>query len=278
MTTIVSAAFLISMVLLVIPQVHTQVLATTIAPGNMTNDSSIGRGSTDGAANDTIQFYTTLSEMTVKPYLVGLRKTETGDNICYGVLISTTEVLTSGCNENWGFFDFPHLNLKRKFAVIGSLYNAGSHDDGSETIKIKTYKKGKYYSNSGYRAVGVYELEKASTKTAVDLPASISLQISSDASLKTYGWVAQGSDHVMSERVVKYADASTCDDYKISFKNCICTVPLSGEDGCNIVNGSPLILTTGGKEVLVGMRYTYEEACDKLGFPVAFTRITDVMQ
>lgn len=54
-------------------------------------------------------------------------------------------------------------------------------------------------------------------------------------------------------------------------------MPVSGEDGCNIVNGSPLILAKEGR-VLIGLRYTYKEACDKQGFPVAFTLISDALK
>lgn len=161
--------------------------------------------------------------------------------------------------------------------MIDSLYNAGAHN-GSEIIKIKTYKKYKHYSNSGYLSVGSYVFKSTSTMTPVELPGSMSLAMTDDSQLKTYGWVVQGSNHVMSKRIVTHADRSICDNYKIWFKSCICTVPFSGEDGCNIVNGSPLILVKEGREVLIGLRYTYKEACNKSGFPVAFTRVADALK
>lgn len=60
----------------------------------------------DGANGPAIQFHTSSMEKTVKPHLIGLRKTESNDNNCYGVRVSETQALISGCNENFNFFDF----------------------------------------------------------------------------------------------------------------------------------------------------------------------------
>lgn len=51
----------------------------------------------------------------------------------------------------------------------------------------------------------------------------------------------------------------------------------SADDGCNIVNGSPLIMKNGTKEMLIGLRFTIKEACGVSGFPVAFTSFSGVL-
>lgn len=55
------------------------------------NDSSATNSS-----NDTLGFYTIMTQQTQKSYFVGLRHTADGANICYGVLIALGQSLAHG--------------------------------------------------------------------------------------------------------------------------------------------------------------------------------------
>lgn len=181
----------------------------TISFQGSTDSPSANIGSTDNAANETVGFYNVLTPITQKSYFVGLRRSETNMNICYGVLISDVHVLTSGCPQKSKmspkYGDVFRMSNEKQFAVIGSRYNAGSHEDGSETIKIKSYAEHGKYSSSGYRAFSIYTLEKASKLTPVKLPDTETINLALNTSLTTYGWTLVNEEYVITERVLQSA-------------------------------------------------------------------------
>lgn len=92
--------------------------------------------------------------------------------------------------------------------------------------------------------------------------------------MTTLGWVPESSGsntHVLSERYVMTVSKIVCIGKKTWFQDAICTMALVPNDGCNVVNGSPLIMETDGKDVLYGLRFTYKEACGITGYPIAYT-------
>lgn len=154
--------------------------------------------------------------------------------------------------NNWFY-----QNIIKQYTVIGSRYNYGSHDDGSETIKIKDdYDGYDYYSDSGYLAVAIYTLEQASKLKHVTLSDAVTVSLAENTPVATYGWVNVNNDYVMTKRTLKAASSDKCVIQKISFKDCICTVTSSADNGCNIVNGRPLIMKQGTEEILIGLRFT----------------------
>lgn len=122
----------------------------------------------DSSLANSIGFYNTMTKQTQKSYFVGIRITADAENLCYGVLISPHYVLSSGCPETFHKAKWSNplwivgkKYMNKRFAVIGSIHNSGSHDDdGSETIEISDYKQYKHYNKNGNRAAMLYKLKQ----------------------------------------------------------------------------------------------------------------------
>lgn len=243
--------------------------------------------STDSLANSSddasVGFYDLMTTQNRKSYVVGLRNTKDGANICYGVLIAPKLVLTTGCKQTykakpkWNNWFYQELGIN--YAVVGSLYNAGVHkDDGSETIEVsEIYNESPGYSTTGYRAASIYGLMTPSQLKPAALPATIPVSLPVGTTLTTVGWVNSKSSNKLSLRNVDVVSADTCTQRNIAFQDCVCTVSWLARDGCNVVNGSPLIMTSNGADVVIGLRYTVIEACDNSGFPIAFTSFSGML-
>lgn len=248
----------------------------SVPTGSLANSSS-------GGDKASVGFYDLMTATNRKSYVVGLRKPKDGENICYGVLITPTLVLMTGCKQTYmakpKFSNWFYREQRINYAVVGSLYNAGIHkDDGSETIEIsKFYEESPGYSVTGYRAASIYGLETRSRIKPATLPASVPVNVPVGATLTTVGWADNESTHMMSLRNVDAVASSKCVERNIAFQDCICTVSWLASDGCNVVNGSPLIMNSNGADVVVGLRYIVTEACDNSGFPIAFTSFSGML-
>lgn len=225
-------------------------------------------GSEGDSANDLVGFYNILRLPIQKPYLTGLRRDANGTNVCFGVLVSPLHVLTAGCRQTM-------TPASLTYAVVGSLFDNGTYDK-AETIKIRAYKESSNDSTSSYQAVGIYVLESASKAKPIELLSSIALPHSGNVTLPegtavtTFGWVNQTQDLLITERTLKLARSSKCET---GIEDCVCALASSAQDGCNVPNGSPLITTKNGTDVLLGLRYANTDACDKPGYPLAFTSL-----
>lgn len=154
-------------------------------------------------------------------YLVGIRRDPYGENYCYGVLIAPKYVLTTGCPQEYSHFLF-FKNPYSRYAVIGSRFNSGVQNDGSERIVISSggggYREFPKYSTTGYRAVSIYELDVASTRTPVALPDKEVVRLLAGTTLTTYGWVNENNEHLLSERKVDFVSSNTCVTRNIWFQ------------------------------------------------------------
>lgn len=177
------------------------------------------------------------------------------------------------------FFDMePYIPHDKNVVTISSIYDRGEHADGSETIKIKDWFTYMNYDSSGYMAVVVYELEKASSFLPVALPSSVPVSLANGALLTTFGWTNNGSADVIVPNIVQYRDVNHCHTCSTRFKGCICALTPTPSVPCNIVRGSSLILSQNGKDTLLGMRFLQKkDGCGKTDFPMAGTSFKSVL-
>lgn len=178
------------------------------------DDPNPNVGTIDSSGNETLDFYNIVTPSIQKSYFVGIRCKASGDNICYGVLISPIYVLTSGCKlEEFKLVDVFEKSWMKKYVAIVSRYNSGSHDDdGSETITLKRYYEHEGYPNSGCRAFSIYELEKASKLTPVKFADIKTSSFAQATALTTYGWANVSNEHVITERILESASSAVYDN------------------------------------------------------------------
>lgn len=207
------------------------------------------------AAADSVGFYNLVRPPTQNSYLVELRRDPYGPSSCFGALVSSVHVLTTGCRES-------------RYAVIASLFKNETSAQ-AETIKIKSYKEIKNSSIPSSQALGIYILASGSKLKPIALPDAGVVSLSTGASVSTFGWNSLDKLQLVTKR---YFKTTECTD---PCKNCVCALISSAQDGCDVLNGSPLISTSNGKEVLFGLHSTSNDACGKTGFPLTFTTLAD---
>lgn len=221
-----------------------------------------------------------LTVETQQSYLVGLRFNSTGDNYCFGVLIAPKYVLTSGIMFKQVKANLTPAPAQITHAVVGSRYNSGSHNDGSETIKIVNYWQSPYYLNTGYRDVSIYVLEKRSTKHPVQLPVNDTDNNPEGTTVTTFGWSkpVNSRSSMISMRNLDIVATNRCKNYNIGFNPCICGVTWLANGTCNIPQGSPVITQANGKDVVLSLAYnSMAEGCDESGYPIAFSRFVGIL-
>lgn len=220
-----------------------------------------------------------------KSYLVGLRATPEGVNVCLGALIAHRIVISSNCvlmmnnkaSKQTGDIDTSVNTYNILYASIGSPYNSGT--GRGEIIRIVDWKRHERFAPKTYAfSLFLFRLEKTSTYKHIPLSSSEDTNMGEGIQVITLGWSTSGNkpflqlvnmtffDQTPCSRILKVMQSAALDDSNV------CTKAQKNSDACYLMHGSPLILSQDGKEVLVGLlNFSYE--CRFSNEPSVFARI-----
>lgn len=244
-------------------------------------DGSTSTASSD--ANDTISLYT-LSQAPNQTYLVGLRATPRGSNICVGALIGKNSVVTSHCpmlvnnkEKHKGVVNSDKNSYNILYASIGNRYR--QEDSYGEVIKIYGWMRHPSYNyKTNAYSVSVFMLQKKTELKPVLLGSASDDDLNEGRPTTTMGWANGGLSPFLSFVNMQFYGQTPCarilgiGGWKLDDSN-VCTIPATTKDACKLQPGSPLIIEQGGKIRLVGvMNFNY--ACGRTDMPVVYSRMT----
>lgn len=261
-------------------QVDAQSNTTGSFSGGDASSASIGSSS---ASND-IALYT-IPQAPNRTYLVGLRATPKGNNICVGALIGSNSVVTSHCPmivngkaKQKGVVNSDKNSYNIQYASIGNRYRNG--DSYGQVIKIYGWiRHPNYNAKTDAYSVSVFVLAQKTTLKPIPLGSASDDDLNEGQPTTTMGWVHDGVSAFLYVVNMQFYGQTPCakilgiGGWKLDDSN-VCTIPAKSTDACQLEPGSPLIIDQGGEERLVGvMNFNY--ACGSTNMPIVYSRMAD---
>lgn len=207
-----------------------------------------------------------------KSYLIGLLATPQGTNVCLGTLIAHRIVLSSNCilKENnkqmkrIGDIDTSTNTYNILYASIGSRYDAGT--GRGELLRIVSWKRHeRFAAKTNAFSFSIFKLEKASTYRQIPLSSSDDTNMDEGLQATSMGWASKGATPFLQLVNMTFFGQTPCvsvlkamHGLKLDDSN-VCVKAQTSSGACNLMHGSPLVMTQDGKEVLVGLlNFSYE--------------------
>lgn len=235
--------------------------------GSISDDLSAN--STDSSA-PSVDFSSELFNFQVS-YLVGVRNAPNTTNYCSGVLVAPKFVLTSVTCMRLLQRPVP----KEQWVSIGSIYK--TLEIGGERIQvIKQHVPPNY---DIFTDVMLLELKTASTQMpAYVAPSNHTTYLTAGESNIVYGWNDGKGYATTAQREHSYkttmrvGDALDCLTlYRITSSE-FCAMSNDQSDACHVNDGSPMIVTVGWKNTVVGI-VTDRSGCMQPGMETGFYNV-----
>lgn len=233
--------------------------------------------------DESVSLYT-LPSATNRSYLVGLRGTPKGSNICLGALIKPGVVVSSNCPMLVNHVGAAQGTISSKnkhnilYASIGNRYQ--SDTAYGETIKIKSWIRDQSYRpKTNAFSIYIFYLEKKSSYAPIQLSGSSIDPMAEGKTATMLGWSSNGFPPFLTLTAVTFYGQTRCADLlkselKLELNDCnVCIISRKITDACGISHGSPLITTQNGQEVLLGL-LNFSYGCGRTDMPSVFTRLT----
>lgn len=211
------------------------------------------------------------SDLNIRSYLVGLRNSASDANYCAGVLVAPSYVLTSNlCVPSLHSHAYP---WKQQWASIGSIFK----DDtsmGEQRRVLNLTPHPQYNKATRENDFLLLQLLQPSSKTPVVLPEADSNIFIYGKTAIALGWGTNAID--VSTTTMSYVGAQDCTQTQPPvFASQQCAVGAKSTDAYDINEGSPLIMTQNGKDVLVGI-VSNNAGCDQTNVPALLSRVPKV--
>lgn len=239
------------------------------ANSSVIRDSSSGSSSAE--AIPSISMYSTSN----RNYLAGIRTTTKSINMCVGVLVAPQYVLTAHCEPNEQFKGATRLapgvekpSTDYQYVSLGPHYDSSS--SAVETIKIESWMRHPNYNekteeNNYY----LFKLATASKMTPVMIEPGSGAYVADDTEVTVLSW--PDTDHTPISTTMWIVNQDECKQYIRIFTSTVCTVAYGSMDACKMNNGSPLITTINGLDILIGVM-NYNNGCGTR-YPTVFNRV-----
>ncbi|OWZ07357.1 Serine protease trypsin-like protein [Phytophthora megakarya] len=205
-----------------------------------------------------------------KTYTVGLRGTSNGTNFCGGSLVSPIHVLTtSSCTQN-----------DIRWASIGSLYLDGTKD--GEQIKVVSVMNHANYSvnMASSNDFALLELDTPSTFKPVKLAAADDSDFEAGVPSTALGWGSTTEGGTASKKLrsveLPLISDKECKQVAAIDETMVCAGGVISKDVCAGDYGGPLVIKSGGKDVLIGVVSWNKDGSCGAGpyFPSVYSRVS----
>lgn len=224
--------------------------------------ASFASASSDSADSDdsAVGFFSEVVTSST-PYIVGIRSTALGINYCAGALIAPQFILTSN--------DCAPKNGANESVVIGSLSAQGNANRAVQVAMSDVAVHPNYNTKTKEFDFLLIKLKSASELTSVALVPTSRFTYGSTGDM--LGWnTTTASSNALHRASVWFLSAKDCGSL---YDSQLCAVGLKMTDACYADPGSPLIVTSAGRDVLVGIA-SKQQGCGKAITPTLFSRVS----
>lgn len=247
-------------------------------------NSGISSSSTDNADADSISLYR-LPSATNRSYLVGLRATEKGSNVCLGVLVKPQVVLSANCHmmvNNKEKASGKVKETKRSYnMLVASIGNRYPQDNVyGENIKIASWVRHPAYRAKTYRYnLIVFYLAAESSMTPIRLVNTAITDLLTEGSPAVMmGWPDLDENPFLTLMDATFYGQTPCASILTAEHNLglddsnLCVMPKKERHKCGLSRGTPLIVIQQGQEVLAGL-LNFNFGCGHPEMPIMFSRM-----